>query len=268
MNKRFRTGTKLRNRERGKVVDIFRAKKREGSELTRKVRNQSRTDLDQAKLEKHRHVTVVKDRTKHGMGPRFITVAERLHRQRKRGKIQSFSIMPGRVRFETQERREKVILLLRQHWMTQVKWILTAFFMLIVPIGLIWIPLISFMPGNFQFMAVMIWYLLLIAFVYEEFISWFYHVFIITDERIIDIDFYHLLYKEISETKIDNIEDVTFNQGGMIRAMLNYGNVSIQTAAEKREFTIENVPEPNRVVKILNELKLEEEHEKVVGRVR
>ena len=225
----------------------------------------SRTDLGH---NKHRDVTVIKDKTKRGMGPRFVTVAERLHKQRKKGKIQTFSIMPGRVRFETQERREKVILLLRQHWMTQVKWVVTAVVMVFLPISLIWIPLINFMPANFQFMAVVMWYLLVLAFVYEEFISWFYHVFIITDERVIDIDFHHIIYKEISEAKIDNIEDVTFTQGGMARSWFNYGDVSLQTAAEKREFTIEAVPEPYKVVKILNELKLEEEHEKLIGKVR
>jgi hypothetical protein len=240
------------------MPEIYKAtsKKREDS-----VRNQS-TFVSRQASQKSRKTT------NQGMGPRFVTVAERLHKQRKKGMVQTFSIMPGKVRFETQERREKVILLLRQHWLTQVKWLALAVLMLWAPLSLLWIPFIDFLPGNYQFMIIVIWYLLLIAFIYEKFISWFYHVFIITDERVIDIDFYHLLYKEISGTKIDNIEDVTFSQGGMIRAMFNYGNVAIQTAAEKREFTIESVPEPNRVVKILNELKLEEEHEKIIGKVR
>jgi membrane protein YdbS with pleckstrin-like domain len=238
------------------MPEIYKAKPKK-----REVRNQSTFATRQAAQSS-------KLKARHGMGPRFVTVAERLHKHRKRGRIQTFSVMPGRVRFETQEQREKVILLLRQHWLTQVKWLVLAVLMVWAPLSLLWIPFIDFLPGSYQFMVIVIWYLLLIAFIYEKFISWFYHVFIITDERVIDIDFYHLLYKEISGTKIDNIEDVTFTQGGMMRAMFNFGNVSIQTAAEKREFTIESVPEPNRVVKILNELKLEEEHEKIIGKVR
>ena len=237
------------------MPDIFVAKKKE-------------TKNSKSSFAMRQAANKSKRTTNQGMGARFVTVAERLHKQRKKGKIQTFSIMPGKVRFETQEQREKVILLLRQHWLTQVKWMAIAVLMLWAPLSLFWIPFIDFLPGNYQFIVIVLWYLLMIAFVYEKFISWFYHVFIITDERVIDIDFYHLLYKEISGTKIDNIEDVTFNQGGMLKAMFNYGNVAIQTAAEKREFTIESVPEPNRVVKILNELKLEEEHEKIIGKVR
>ncbi len=204
----------------------------------------------------------------HGMGPRYRTVAERLVKERQVGKIKAFNILPGRVRFETQEVREKVILLLRQHLITQVGWLVTAFLLVLVPISLIWIPIFDFMPGNFQFISIVMWYLLVIAFIFEKFITWYFHVFIITDERVIDIDFYHLLYKEVSDTKIDNIEDVTYRQSGVLRAWLNYGDVTIQTAAEQRKFMIENAPRPNKVAKILNELRLEEEHEKIAGRVR
>ena len=222
-------------------------------------------DLFVAKKQKKKRP---QQRRNHGMGPRYRTVAERLVKERERGRVKAFNVLPGRVRFETQEVREKVILLLRQHWVTQVGWIMIAGLMVVAPVSLVWIPLLDFMPGNFQFMAIVMWYLLLIAFGYEKFITWFFHVFIVTDERVIDVDFYNLLYKEVSEAKIDNIEDVTYRQGGVLRAMFNFGDVAMQTAGEQREFMIENVPQPNRVVKILNELKLEEEHEKVIGRVR
>lgn len=210
----------------------------------------------------------VRVKTKTGLGPRYETVAERLLRQRNKKATGAFNIMPGRVRFETQEVREKVILLLRQHWVTQVPWLVMIVVGLALPLLLNWIPLLDFLPGNYQFIMIVIWYLLLLAYGFEQFISWFFHVFIITDERVIDINFYNLIYKEVSEAKIDNIEDVTYRQGGVIRAVFNYGDVAMQTAGEQREFMIERVPLPSRVVKVLNELKLEEEHEKIMGRVR
>lgn len=218
------------------MVDVFRAKKR-------KVRNS-------------------------GLGYQYQTVADRLKKTANGTKHRTINVLPKAVKFETQEEKEKIILLLRKHWVTQIKWMLTVVFMVFIPISLIWIPILDFMPQNFRFMALMIWYLLILALIYEKFITWFFHVFIITDERVIDVDFYNLLYKEVSDTKIDNVEDVTYRQGGVLRSMLNYGDIEIQTAGEKQEFKIENAPEPQRVVKILNELKLEEEHEKIVGRVR
>lgn len=199
---------------------------------------------------------------------KYETVADRLLPQREQGRFKAFNVLPGKVHFETQEKSEKVILLLRQHWVTQLGSVLIAIVMLFLPILLHFIPVIDFLPDNFRLMAKVIWYLLTIAFVYEKFITWYFHVFIITDERVIDINFYNLLYKEVSQAKTDNIEDVTYRQGGVLRAMLDFGTVSMQTAGEQREFMIENVPRPNRVVKILNELILEEEQEKIEGRTR
>lgn len=192
----------------------------------------------------------------------------RLNHESKSGKFKAFNVLPAKVKFETQESREKIILMLRQHWVTQISWLLTALAGIFVPLIFIWVPIFDFMQPNYQFMTLVIWYLLLTAYIYESFISWVYRVFIITDERIIDINFYNLIYKELSEAKIDNIEDVTYRQGGVLRAMFNYGDVMIQTAGEQREFMIEGAPQPNRVVKIINELKLEEEQEKAEGRVR
>ncbi|MBU1085211.1 MAG: PH domain-containing protein [Candidatus Beckwithbacteria bacterium] len=234
--------------------------------LSTKVRKREGSELPFASLQAAE--SSEPKQPKPGMGHEYVTVAERLVKQKNGSKLKMFNILPRKVKFETQEAKEVILVLLRQHWMTQISWIVTAGVMVLMPISLVWIPIISFMPSNFQVMAVMMWYLLTIAFVYEKFITWFYHVFIITDERVIDVDFYNLLYKEVSEAKIDNIEDVTYRQGGVARAMFNYGDVEMQTAGERQEFKIENVPEPHRVVKILNELKLEEEHEKIMGRVR
>src|SRR3989338_3393046 len=219
--------------------------------------------------QKRPHFAGAVSRQHAGLGPRYETVAERLVKERRREKtFCSFCLLPGRVRFETQEARERIILILRQHWFTQLPWLITALILLFIPLVLNWVPLIDFLNANYQFMVIIIWYLLIIAFIYEQFISWYFHVFIITDERIIDVNFTNLIYKEISEAKIDNIEDVTYKQGGVSKAIFDFGDVACQTAAEQRQFVMENVPRPNRVVKILNELKLEEEHEKIIGKVR
>ena len=56
--------------------------------------------------------------------------------------------------------------------------------------------------------------------------------------------------------------------GGVIRTVFNYGDVYIQTAAEVPAFEFLAVPKPDRVAGILQELRMEEEQEKLEGRVR
>jgi hypothetical protein len=123
----------------------------------------------------------------------------------------------------------------------------------------------------------MLWYLLVTAVVLGGFLRWYFDVFVVTDERIIDIDFNNLIYKNITSTKIDNIEDVTYNVSGAIQSLFNFGQVLIQTAGTGVSMAPENAtptmeiwdtPQPALVAKLINELIVEEEQEKLDGRAR
>lgn len=174
---------------------------------------------------------------------------------------------PKNIAFSSQATGENIILMLRQHPVTQGKWILISMFLAILPLLFDSINLLGFLPDTYQFAALLGWYMLLSGFVIESFLMWFFNVYIVTDERIIDIDFSSLIHKNISSAKIDNIEDTTAGTGGFLAALFDYGSVTIQTAAQKREFEFTGVPHPNRVTSLINELILEEEREKIEGRV-
>jgi uncharacterized membrane protein YdbT with pleckstrin-like domain len=181
--------------------------------------------------------------------------------------FKSFMPKPFAMHFDTQSTEEHILLLLRRHPITQLPWIITAVIFAFLPLFLTTLPIISSLPGNYVFAAVVGWYLLLTGFILESFLSWFFNVYIITDERIIDVDFLSLIYKNVSSAKIDNIEDVTARSGGALQSIFHFGTVFIQTAGQKREFEFEDVPQPEKVTRLLNELILEEEREKIEGRV-
>jgi membrane protein YdbS with pleckstrin-like domain len=180
----------------------------------------------------------------------------------------TFATFPDQVTFETQEIKEEIILLLRRHAITNVGWLFLVFVMLILPFGAFAFPPFEILPPNFKIMTIVLWYLFTAAVVFENFLSWYFNVYIITDERLVDVDFFSLIYKRISETKIDKIQDVSYSQGGFMQSFFNYGKILIQTAAEQQEFEFEAVPQPARVTKIINQLIMQEEQEKIEGRVR
>lgn len=179
----------------------------------------------------------------------------------------AYEVAPKNIRFETQEDEESVILLLRQHPVVNVGWILMAGLLVILPAFWSLLP-IDYLPARFQVMTVAGWYLLVLAFVFERFLNWYFNVYIVTDERMVDIDFYGLGYKDVTVAKLNNIEDMNFTQVGGIAAMFNYGDVYIQTAGEKREFDFVRVPEPGKVVDVMYQLLQEEELEALEGRLR
>lgn len=181
--------------------------------------------------------------------------------------VAAFLVLPSKIKFETQAKDEKIILLLRRHWITNIPWILLVTLMIIVPLILTIVPLLTFLPLRFRLIIMAMWYLLILAFVFEKFLSWFFNVYIITDERIVDVDFVSLTYREVSETQIEKIQDITYKTGGFLKAIFDYGDVYIQTAGALPKIEFEMVPKPHKIVQILNQLMMQEQQEKVEGRV-
>lgn len=174
---------------------------------------------------------------------------------------------PSKLLLDVLEQHEQIILVLRQHPITQLKYLLVVIFMVFLPLLFSSANIFNFLPATYQFAAGLGWYLLTFGFIVETFLNWFYHVYIITDERIIDVDFLSMIYKDISTTKIDKIEDITSLNAGFLGSLVDYGTLIIQTSATKQELLFEDTPHPSRVAKLLNDLILEEELEKYEGRV-
>ncbi|RJR28631.1 PH domain-containing protein [Candidatus Microgenomates bacterium] len=182
--------------------------------------------------------------------------------------LAAFCYYPDRVNFVAADSEERIVLLLRRHPITNLRWIIAALLMSVSPLVVSIFIDISTVPIAFQIIGIMFWYLITTAYIFEQFLSWFFNVYIVTDERVFDVDFVNLVYREITDAALDQIQDVTVRVGSVIRTLFDYGDISIQTAAEMPELEFEAVPHPDKVAQILRELRVEEEQEKLEGRVR
>ncbi|OGM10789.1 hypothetical protein A2Z22_02795 [Candidatus Woesebacteria bacterium RBG_16_34_12] len=182
--------------------------------------------------------------------------------------LSSLRLYPEKTEFINKDPEEKVILLLRRHPITNTGWIIVSFIMIIAPSFLTVLPFFESLTSGMKIIAVLIWYLLSLTYIFEKFLNWFFNVNIVTDERVFDIDFISLVYYKITDANIDQIQDVTVEAGGTVRTLFNYGNVLIQTAAEIPQIEFESVPDPEKVARVLRELRVEEEVEKLEGRIR
>jgi membrane protein YdbS with pleckstrin-like domain len=175
---------------------------------------------------------------------------------------------PDHADFINKDPQEKIILLIRKHPITNILWVVSLFLLIIAPAFLTVMPFYEAMPVGFQIMSVIIWYLGTFAFGFEKFLGWFLNVNIVTDERIFDVDFWHLVHREITEADIEKIQDVTVETNSPLRTVFNYGDVRIQTAAQVPQIEFQAIPQPDKVARVLRELRLEEEIERMEGRIR
>lgn len=180
--------------------------------------------------------------------------------------MSSFMVNPIGITFETQTEGETIILFLRKHWITNLHWIVIGTILILLPPFLF--PALFFtgiiplgVTGQLVIFLILAWYLLTFSYLLGNFLIWYFTVSIVTEERVVDIDFINLLYKRFSETRISKIEDVTMKTSGFIQSFFDYGDVYVQTAGAEVEFEFLAVPHPHKVVRTINQLMGKEEEE-------
>lgn len=168
----------------------------------------------------------------------------------------SFVKNPENCRYEGQDADEKIILLLRAHPITTLPWI---FFALIIFLTPFWIPNViqlfnldfSFVSPTFALVFLIINYLLVLVIIFEGFLGWYFNVNIITDKRIVDVDFNSILHRNIDLAPLSSVEEANSNMGGILKAIFHYGDVHVQTAGSKQTIEFISVPDPHQVADII-----------------
>jgi uncharacterized membrane protein YdbT with pleckstrin-like domain len=93
------------------------------------------------------------------------------------------------------------------------------------------------------------------------FIDYYLDIWIITNQRIIDVRQEGFFSRTVSELKISKIQDVTSELKGLFQFIFRYGDVHVQTAAEVQRFVFSQIPNPEQVRDTI--IKLVEENKKI-----
>ncbi|MFZ2188499.1 MAG: PH domain-containing protein [Candidatus Moraniibacteriota bacterium] len=172
--------------------------------------------------------------------------------------------------FKGQKINEAILLVVHRHWFDILIQFLIIFMMAILLIGSIFFAPI-FLPGFEEAFGMGLFYFLqnsFFAFTWMLFfiiwIDYYFDVWIVTNERIVNIEQKGLFSRGVSELELENIQDITVEVKGIIPTFLNYGNLYVQTAAEKERFVFRNVPDPYAIKDLV--MSLQKSYEKKEAR--
>lgn len=175
--------------------------------------------------------------------------------------LSAFCQNPIGIHFQTQKSGELILLFLRSHFITNLAWILIALILITLPpiiltfLSSLGLDFLS-APAVKRFTAVfaLFYYLLIFSYVFISFLHWFYNVFIVTSERVVDIDYSNIVVHNIAITSLSHVQDVNYTQSGFIPTFFNYGDLFVQTAGNEKNFEALSVPKPREAAHIIGEL--------------
>lgn len=166
---------------------------------------------------------------------------------------------PQNCSFEGQDAEEKILLLLRAHPITNLTWISLAILLFFAPAFILRLmPILGFdltyMPDTYLIVFLIINYLLVLVVTFEGFLYWYFNATLITNHKVVDIDFEPVLYKGVDLAPLTKIEEVDSTTSGIIGTAFNFGDVAVQTAGAKVAIELKNIPKPAKVADLILDL--------------
>ena len=146
-----------------------------------------------------------------------------------------------------------IVIFARRHWVSFLGDIILSILLLIIPITIILLAL-YFLPNTFQgkilnFIVVFgsAYYLVMLTLIFSAWISYYYDIYILTSDTIVDITQSGFFNRKISQLSLLRVQDVSSKVEGFFPTFFTYGDVLVETAGEKVEtFLLKDVPNPQK----------------------
>lgn len=181
------------------------------------------------------------------------------------GFLGSLVFRPLSTKVFNQNKNEEIYILIRSHWIVNIGWVANAIFYSILPVILyLFIPFFvsllqidfrfSDIPMRFWFISILVYYSFIFTYVFMHFIDWYYDIFIVTNERIIDLEFSPLLGYKIVEANLINIQDIKEESREFWGLIFNFGNIKAKTSSDQGFLMLNRVPNVYRVRDVISNL--------------
>ncbi len=149
---------------------------------------------------------------------------------------------------------EKTVLFLRRHWFIPAGIILLLLALIAVPIAVYYLILTQAswlldhpIAAPLLTLTASLYYLAIWVYSFSEFIDYYLDIWIVTSERIINIEQHGLFARVASELNLTAVQDVTSEVHGIVNTLFDFGVVHVQTAAETTRFVFKQIHGPEIV---------------------
>ncbi len=152
--------------------------------------------------------------------------------------------------FEGMRPEEEVDIFLYSHWLIPVmKFIYYALLtaLPLVPLLFFAREIVEYEIISLIFFVLIAYYMLLWSIMFYEFMIYLLDTWIVTNERILDINQISFFIRTTAELDLSRVQDISVRTSGFIQTIFDFGDVEIQSAGAVNKFLFRQVAHPQMV---------------------
>lgn len=117
-------------------------------------------------------------------------------------------------------------------------------------LGLIYIPwyfLLKYELAGTYSRLLLFYTVLVLLYALHRYLLWLINVYLVTDKRVIKVNYKSVFNKQVLESPLDRILNVSFSVKGFWAALFDFGNVEVQVTGLPEPMRLKNVSQPAKV---------------------
>lgn len=149
----------------------------------------------------------------------------------------------------------------RKHWLLFLAELLPYAILILIPFALpkllILAPPFAPFAAFFEYQTALsrallgVWLLIVWTLSWSAFTRYFLNVWVLTNQRIVDIKQHGYFNREVSSLFLSRVQDVTTDVTGVLPSLFDIGTITVQSAGTVDEFRMRGIPRPEQMRNII-----------------
>lgn len=136
---------------------------------------------------------------------------------------------------------EKLIKIYRQTELVLVRPVLEIFALIYIP----WTFLIKYDLHIKYRKILLVWTIAIALYAIYRYILWLLNSYVFTNQRLINATYHNIFHKQVIETPLERILNISYQTKGVFQSLFNYGDVVVQIVGLTEALVLKNVRKPS-----------------------
>ncbi len=152
---------------------------------------------------------------------------------------------------------EHVVLFARRHWLYLALQLVKYIGIALIPVVVVSVVvgILQGFEGTAGLVILLIELVWVLFWATKAYFAWFayeHDIWVVTNQRVVDSNKPNWFSSRLASADLVDVQDMSVSKNGLFQTMFNFGHVRCQTAGTMENFVISGVPNPQRVLQVVD----------------